>query len=95
MSVLHDALLHIVDMDILLHADVFLHKVFQTDVHTERNGPFKQRLKFLGIQTALSTHRKAACGNAHCGEVAVLFFAVMALQPAFNSRADMVRLAVR
>ncbi len=48
--VLHDALLHILNMDILLHADIFLHKLFQFDIHAERDGPLKQKGKLFRVQ---------------------------------------------
>ncbi len=51
-SVFHDALLHVLDVDILLRADIFFHKFFQLDVHAERNSPLKQKRKFLRIQAA-------------------------------------------
>ena len=39
--ILHDTFLQILDMDILLHTDIFFYKILQFDVHTEGNGTFK------------------------------------------------------
>ena len=50
--ILHDALLHILNVDILLHADIFFHKFLQLDVHPEGDGPLKQQREFLRIQAS-------------------------------------------
>ena len=50
-AVLHNAFLHIFNMNILLHTDIFLHEIFQLDIHFKRDCPFKQSGKFLHIQS--------------------------------------------
>ena len=51
-AVLHDAFLHVLDMDVLFHADVFLNKILQLDVHSERDGPLEEKGEFFGVQAA-------------------------------------------
>ena len=51
-TILHDAFLHILDMNILLHADIFLHEVLQPAVHLKRNRTLKQHRKLLHVQSA-------------------------------------------
>ena len=50
-AILHNTFLKIFNMDILLHANIFLHEIFQFDVHLERNRTFEQSWKFFHIQT--------------------------------------------
>ena len=40
-SILHDALLKVLNLDILFHADILFNKVLQLDIHAERDRPFK------------------------------------------------------
>ena len=40
-SILHDTFLQILNMDILLHTDIFLYEIFQFDIHTERDRTFE------------------------------------------------------
>ena len=49
--ILHHTFLQIFDMDILLHANVFFHKVFQPDVHLKRDRTFEQTGEFLSVQS--------------------------------------------
>ena len=51
-AILRHALLHVLNVDVLLHADIFLHEVFQLDVHAERNGTLEQKRELFRIQTA-------------------------------------------
>ena len=51
-SVEDHALLHILDVDVLLHADVFLHEILQADVHAEGDGTLEQPGEFFHVQTA-------------------------------------------
>ena len=46
------AFLHILDVDILFHTDIFLHELFQTDIHAKRYGTFEKPGEFLHIQAA-------------------------------------------
>ena len=50
--VLHHTLLHILNVDIHFHADIFFHKILQLDIHAKGNGAFEQKRKFLRIQPA-------------------------------------------
>ena len=44
------AFLHILNMDILLHTDIFLHELFQPDIHPERDSAFEKPGELLHIQ---------------------------------------------
>ena len=52
LPVLHDAFLQILDMDVLLHTDIFLHKIFQPYIHLKRDGAPEKPRKLLHIQPA-------------------------------------------
>ncbi len=49
-AILHDAFLHVLDMDVLLHADVFFYKILQFDVHSEWDGPLEEKGEFFRVQ---------------------------------------------
>ena len=51
-SVEDHALLHVLDVDVLLHADVFLHEILQADVHAEGDGALEQSGEFFHVQAA-------------------------------------------
>ena len=51
-SILHHTFLQILNMDILLHTNIFFHKIFQLDIHLKRDCTLKQPWKFFHIQPA-------------------------------------------
>ena len=50
--ILHDAFLRVLNVDVLLHADVFFYKILQFYIHAEGDGPLKQQGEFLRIQSS-------------------------------------------
>ena len=51
-SVEDHALLHVLDVDVLLHADIFLHEILQADVHAEGDGALEQSGEFFHVKAA-------------------------------------------
>ena len=51
-SILHNTFLHVLNMDVLFRTDIFLYKIFQADVHTERNGPLKKQWELFAVKTS-------------------------------------------
>ena len=51
-SVEDHALLHILDVDVLLRADIFLYEILQMDVHAEGYGALEQSGEFFHVQAA-------------------------------------------
>ena len=49
-AILHNTFLHVLDMDILLHADVFFYKILQFDIHSEWDGPLEEKGEFFRVQ---------------------------------------------
>ena len=51
-AIFRHALPHVINVDILLHADIFFYKFLQLDVHAERNRTFKQQRELFRVQAA-------------------------------------------
>ena len=50
--ILHNAFLQVFYMNILLHANIFFHKIFQFNIHFKWNRTFEKSWEFLRIQSA-------------------------------------------
>ena len=82
--VLHDAQLHVLDVNILLHTNIFFYKFLQLDVHTERNRPLEQQREFLRIQSAKVNVVKLFAETLIVGTKVNVLFRKILNQPGFH-----------
>ena len=83
-AILHHALLHIFNVNILLHTDVFLYKVLQPDIHAERNRPLKEQRKPLLIQPPQINFIQLPAESLVARSKIILIFRIMSRQIFFH-----------
>ncbi len=83
-SILRHALLHVFNMDILFHTDIFFYEILQTYIHTKRDGALKQQRKFFCIQSAQINLIKLFSKSLIMGTEIAFFPGIGCKQPAFH-----------
>ena len=64
-------------MNVLLHTDVFFHKIFELDIHFKWDRAFKQSWEFLHIKTAkIDVIHLFSKSLVACSKIEIFFFEV-------------------